>query len=118
MSILNFSTSVCPCNCHGIELDANIIGNFIFDAITKYPILKILPGRQQFEVFVYSLHKYGENKFLHVIVLYDGHFDGSIITAYPSSKDNWNSFTQLKLKILFILSFYRNMVVFYESVYL
>ncbi|HEC36840.1 hypothetical protein LCGC14_0709990 [marine sediment metagenome] len=69
----------------GIEDNPYTIGNFILGAITKYPIYKTLPGGGgNSKLYVYSLHKYGLNKFLKVLVLLDGRHDGYIVTAFPA----------------------------------
>ncbi|MBY9010436.1 MAG: hypothetical protein KGD74_11275, partial [Candidatus Lokiarchaeota archaeon] len=69
----------------GISGDPQVIGNFIFNAIKKYPIHLTYPSRYPGSKFyVYQIRRKGDINYIHVLV----DEEGSIVTAFPSMYEN------------------------------
>ena len=70
-------------NIFGISLDPQTIGNLIFQAFTKYPIVRTEPGRVSGTVvYVYEIRRPGGSGYIHAVVDRDGH----IVTAYTTKR--------------------------------
>ena len=69
----------------GISDDAETIGNFIFYAITKFPVHLKLPGAGgRSTLYVYQIRRKGEINYLKILV----DEEGEIVTAYPDRNEN------------------------------
>ncbi len=65
----------------GIETTPENIGNLIFQAIKKYPIVKTEEGSYPgAKIYIYAIRRPGGSGYLHVLVDPDGH----IVTAYTT----------------------------------
>ena len=61
-----------------ISDDPKAIGNFIFYAISKYPIVRTEPGRLDAKICIYEIRRGGDTNYLYVVIAKEGF----IITAY------------------------------------